>query len=88
MSTEKQHNATPKSWIIANPIYDTVFKRLMENERIAKFFLSTVLGKQVVSVEVSPQEFTYKKTVEQTKAGKKTLRSTATSATPYTGWTL
>ncbi len=25
--------------VIANPIYDVVFKRLMENERVAKFFI-------------------------------------------------
>jgi hypothetical protein len=27
--------------IIANPIYDVVFKRMMENERVAKFFIGT-----------------------------------------------
>jgi hypothetical protein len=45
--------------IIANPIYDVVFKRLMENERVAKFFISTLLNQDVVSVEFKPQEFTY-----------------------------
>lgn len=45
--------------IIANPIYDVVFKRLMENERVAKFFISTLLEEEVESVEVKPQEFTY-----------------------------
>lgn len=45
--------------IIANPIYDTVFKRMMENERVAKFFISTLLEQQIETVEVKPQEFTY-----------------------------
>lgn len=45
--------------IIANPIYDTVFKRMMENERVAKFFIGTLLEEEIVSVEVKPQEFTY-----------------------------
>lgn len=45
--------------IIANPIYDVVFKRLMENERVAKFFIGTLLEQQIESVEVKPQEFTY-----------------------------
>ncbi len=27
--------------VIANPIYDVVFKRMMENERVAKFFIGT-----------------------------------------------
>ncbi len=45
--------------LIANPIYDVVFKRLMENNKVAKFFISTILGKTIESVEVKPQEFTY-----------------------------
>lgn len=45
--------------IIANPIYDVVFKRLMENERVAKFFIGTMLGQQVEALELKPQEFTY-----------------------------
>ena len=45
--------------IIANPIYDIVFKRMMENERVAKFFIGTLLGQIIETVEVKPQEFTY-----------------------------
>ena len=45
--------------LIANPIYDVVFKRLLENERVAKFFISTLLDQHIESVEVRPQEFTY-----------------------------
>jgi hypothetical protein len=45
--------------IIANPIYDTVFKRMMENERVAKFFIGTLLEQQIEAVVVKPQEFTY-----------------------------
>ncbi|MBN2746637.1 MAG: hypothetical protein JXR34_07900 [Bacteroidales bacterium] len=45
--------------IIANPIYDTVFKRMMENERVAKFFIGTLLEQTIETVEVKPQEFTY-----------------------------
>ena len=45
--------------IIANPIYDVVFKRMMENERVAKFFIGTLLGQTIEEVEVKPQEFTY-----------------------------
>ena len=46
--------------VIANPIYDVVFKRLMEDNRIAKFFIGTLLEQVIESVEVQPQEFTYK----------------------------
>lgn len=45
--------------VIANPIYDVVFKRLMEDNRIAKFFIGTLLEQTIDSVEVKPQEFTY-----------------------------
>jgi hypothetical protein len=42
---------------IANPIYDVVFKYLMENNQIAKDFLSLILGIEIISVEVQAQEF-------------------------------
>ncbi len=45
--------------VIANPIYDVVFKRMMENDKVAKFFISTLLEQTIESVEVKPQEFTY-----------------------------
>jgi hypothetical protein len=45
--------------IIANPIYDVVFKRLMENDRVVKFFIGTLLDQTIETVEVKPQEFTY-----------------------------
>jgi transcriptional regulator of heat shock response len=45
--------------VIANPIYDVVFKRMMENEKVAKFFIGTLLEQTIVTVEVKPQEFTY-----------------------------
>ena len=45
--------------VIANPIYDVVFKKMMENERVAKFFIGTLLEQNVETVEVKPQEFTY-----------------------------
>jgi hypothetical protein len=61
METKEENNKRRVPLIIANPIYDTVFKRLMENRRIAKFFLSTVLGQQVEDITFLPQEFTYKK---------------------------
>ena len=45
--------------VIANPIYDVVFKRMMENERVARFFIGTLLDETIENVEVKPQEFTY-----------------------------
>jgi hypothetical protein len=45
--------------LIANPIYDVVFKRMMENDKVAKFFIGTLLEQTIETVEVKPQEFTY-----------------------------
>ena len=42
---------------VANPIYDSVFKYLMEDERIAKTILSALLKKEVLSVTVRPHEY-------------------------------
>ena len=43
--------------IVANPIYDIVFKYLMEDERIARTILSALLKKNIVKVEVRPHEY-------------------------------
>ena len=43
--------------VIANPIYDIVFKYLMEDERIARTILSALLKQEVVKVEVRPHEY-------------------------------
>jgi len=45
--------------VIANPIYDVVFKRMMENEKVARFFIGTLLEQIIETVELKPQEFTY-----------------------------
>ena len=42
--------------IIANPIYDVVFKYLLEDMEIARELLSTILSEDIVSLEVKPQE--------------------------------
>jgi hypothetical protein len=41
---------------IANPIYDVVFKYLMNDEKVAKLLLSAIIGKEVVSLEFRPTE--------------------------------
>ena len=42
--------------IIANPIYDVVFKYLLEDMDIARELLSVILGEDIISLEVKPQE--------------------------------
>ena len=42
---------------IANPIYDSVFKYLVEDERIARTLISALLKREVVRVKVRPHEY-------------------------------
>ena len=42
---------------VANPLYDAVFKYMMEDERIAKTLLSALLQKTVVTVEMRRHEY-------------------------------
>ena len=44
--------------IIANPIYDAVFKFMMEDERVAKILLSALLQKEVISLKMRRHEYT------------------------------
>ena len=50
---------------IANPIYDTVFKYLMENRRVARFFIETLIGEKITEIAVVPQEYVYKKVIRE-----------------------
>ena len=42
---------------LANPIYDVVFKSMMENEQVAKILLSALLKKEIVDVKPGKNEF-------------------------------
>ena len=41
---------------VANPIYDVVFKYLMQNDRVARLLIGRITGLAVQSLTVSPQE--------------------------------
>ena len=43
---------------IANPIYDVAFKYMLEDNKVAKLFLSAIIGEQIAELEFSPQERT------------------------------
>ena len=43
--------------LLANPIYDVVFKYLMEDTEIARRLLSTIIGEEILEISVQPQEF-------------------------------
>ena len=42
--------------IVANPIYDVVFKALLENLRIARGFLSALIGMEILELRLDSQE--------------------------------
>jgi hypothetical protein len=39
---------------IANPIYDTIFKYLLDNEKVARLMLSALIGQEVPSLQFRP----------------------------------
>ena len=43
---------------VANPIYDAVFKYLMEDNRVAKTVLSALLKREVAEVQMRKHEYT------------------------------
>ena len=49
---------------IANPVYDVVFKYMMEDNTVAKLLISSIIGEDVVSLEPKPQEHTREKDVK------------------------
>jgi hypothetical protein len=55
--------------IIANPIYDVVFKRLMEDTKNARFFIKTLLDQEVGEVQFKPQEYILTKDQEKRLSG-------------------
>ena len=65
--------------IIANPIYDVVFKNLMTtsqgtNKDIASYFVGTILGEEITDIELKPQEYPYHtKLKKKDQKGGKTL---------------
>jgi hypothetical protein len=56
--------------LIANPIYDVVFKYLLQDLAIARELLSAILGEEVISLDLKPQETA----IENTAASVSILR--------------
>jgi flagellar biosynthesis GTPase FlhF len=42
--------------LIANPMYDVVFKFLLEDQSVAKLLIGTIIGEEILSLEFRPQE--------------------------------
>ena len=60
--------------IIANPMYDVVFKHLMmASKDIASYFVGTVLGEEISDIEFAPQEYAYTKKIQKEGSPKQTI---------------
>jgi hypothetical protein len=44
--------------LIANPIYDTIFKYMLEDTDVARRFLSAIIGEEIIALDLRPQEYT------------------------------
>lgn len=53
---------------IANPIYDVVFKYLMEDSKIAKLIISSIIGEEIEELNFMPQEFVEVPTAKNKKS--------------------
>jgi hypothetical protein len=42
--------------LIANPIYDVVFKYLLDDNQVAKILLSAIIGHEILELSLTPQE--------------------------------
>jgi hypothetical protein len=50
---------------IANPIYDTVFKYMMSDSKVAKMLLSAIIGEKIVDLVFSAKEYIRRKDVDK-----------------------
>ena len=55
---------------IANPIYDVIFKYMLEDDKVAKLFLSAIIGEDIIELDFSAQERTVEVPYERTPVSK------------------
>ncbi len=68
--------------LIANPIYDVVFKYLMDDSKVAKLLISAIIGAEIIDLDFRPQELTGE--AEKIRGHKKNKSQTAiTNLTVY-----
>ena len=61
---------------IANPIYDVVFKYMLEDIKVAKLFLSAIIGEEITELDFSAQERTVE--IQKPTKQKKPTKESAT----------
>jgi hypothetical protein len=75
-----------KPIIIANPMFDIVFKELMNDMRIVTFFLSTILGRQVTEVYALPRELVPKKEKTKDETAEENKSVPYSTSVPYSAF--
>ena len=60
--TRRAHRSFNARVEVANPIYDVVFKYLMQNDRVARLLIGRITGLALQSLTVSPQETVVRRT--------------------------
>ena len=53
--------------IIANPIYDTLFKYMMSDSKVARTFLSAIIGEKIIDLDFASTEYTLKPGIEKSR---------------------
>ena len=48
-----------KEIIIANPMYDAVFKALMENRDFARYFVESIIDEEIVEIDFAKNDYIY-----------------------------
>ncbi|MDR3308991.1 MAG: hypothetical protein LBS80_03455, partial [Tannerella sp.] len=60
---------------IANPIYDVVFKYMMEDNKAAKKFISVIIGEEVTELDFADREVTTVSPVKKPKVKAKSAKT-------------
>ncbi len=66
---------------IVNPLYDTAFKYLMDNKKLAKKLISAIIDKEILSLEVFPQETAIEQKRTKVKPKKESKRKCKSETT-------
>ena len=48
-----------KEIIIANPMYDAVFKALMEDRDFARYFVESIIDEEIVEIDFAKNDYVY-----------------------------
>jgi len=48
-----------KEIIIANPMYDAVFKALMEDKDNARYFVEAIIDEEIVEIDFAKNDYIY-----------------------------